>query len=120
MWYERDIHSEAVISAVFCELFTATSAVNALNQVGFEDSDVELVGILAGGLPDLTGFLYETGVPPEHTSYYAACLEDGGALVIVHARQLARKKKALAVLKQQGGTFAPTADQAVAKTSPRS
>lgn len=107
MWNGPSIDSEAVISAVFCELFTATNAVRALNQVGFDDSDVEVVGILAGRVPDLTGFLYETGLPLEHTSYYRACLEDGGVLVIVRARQLARKKKARAVLKQQGGTFAP-------------
>jgi len=112
-----NIESEAVISAVFCELFTATNAVRALNQIGFEDCDVEVVGILSGRVPDLTGFLYETGVPLEHTSYYRACLEDGGVLVIVRAHQLARKKKALAVLKQQGGTFA---HEAVSGTATRS
>ena len=105
MW--PNIDSEVVISAVFCELFTATNAVRALNQVGFEDIDVEVVGILAGRVPDLTGFFYETGVPLEHFSYYRACLEDGGVLVIVHARRLARKRKALAVLKQQGGALLP-------------
>jgi hypothetical protein len=117
---EPNIDSGAVISAIFCELFTATNAVRALNQVGFEDSDVEVVGILAGRVPDLTDFLYETGLPLEHTSYYRACLEDGGVLVIVHARQLARKKKALAVLKQQGGTFAPAAHKALSGTAKRS
>ena len=120
MWNGPNIDSEAVISAVFCELFTATNAVRALNQVGFEDSDVEVVGILAGRVPDLTGFLYETGVPLEHTPFYRACLDEGGVLVIVRAPQLARKNKALAVLTQEGGTFAPAAREAASGTSTRS
>ena len=108
MWFRPRTDSEAVISALFCELFTAVNALQALNEAGLEDSDLELIGVLAGGIPDLTGFLSKTGVPGEHAAYYQTCFEDGGVLILVHARQPALQKKALAVLKEQGGTVAPS------------
>lgn len=107
MWNGHDNDSDVVISAAFCELFTATNAIKALNQVGFEDNDVELFGVLAGHMPDLTHFLRQKGVPLEHALYYQACFEEGGLLVMVHARRSARQKTAVAVLKQLGGIFAP-------------
>ena len=88
-------------------LFTAAKAIKALNQSGFEDSDVELVGVLAG-LPDLTWLSRDLGIPLEHALYYQACCEYGAVLVMVRARQVARTKTALAVLRQQGGVLAPT------------
>jgi hypothetical protein len=108
MWNKQPSNSELIISAAFYDLFTAASAIKALNEMGFEDHDLDLVAVLAGCLPELTWFFHEAGVPPEQASYYQACFEDGGALVIVRARQLSRKNAALAVLKQRGGDFAPT------------
>jgi hypothetical protein len=100
-------NSEVVIGAVFYELFTAAKAVKALNQVGFEDSDVELVGVLAG-MPDLSWLSRDMGMPLEHAQYYESCCEDGAVLVMVRARRLTSTMTALAVLRQQGGVLAPT------------
>jgi hypothetical protein len=100
-------NSEVVIGAVFYELFTAAKAIKALNQVGFEDSDVELVGVLAG-MPDLSWLSRDMGMPVEHAQYYESCCEDGAVLVMVRARRLTSTMTALAVLQQQGGVLAPT------------
>jgi hypothetical protein len=108
MWNKQPGNSELVISAAFYDLFTAASAIKALNEMGFEDRDLDLVAVLAGGPPELTWFFHAAGVPLEQASYYQACFEDGGALVIVHAGPLRRKHAALAVLKQRGGDFAPS------------
>jgi len=118
MLKEQGGNSEMVISAVFCEPFTAADAIKALNQVGFEDSDIDLVGLLAGSLPNLTWLCREVGVPLEQALYYQTCFEDGGVLLIVRAQQLARKKTALTVLKQQGGIFPPTILDQFSKSFP--
>ena len=107
MWNKQPGNSEVVISAAFYDLFTATSAIKALNEMGFEDRDLDLVAFLAGCQSELTWFFDEAGVPREHASYYQSCFEDGGALVIVRACQSRRKNAALAVLKARGGDFAP-------------
>lgn len=106
MWNKHPGNSEVVISAAFYDLFTAASAIKALNEMGFEDCDLDLVAFLAGCQPELSCFFDEAGVPREHASYYQSCFEDGGALVIVRASQLSRKN-AVAVLKERGGEFAP-------------
>ena len=108
MWNKQTGNSEAVISAAFYDLFTATSAIKALNEMGFEDCDLDLVAFLAGYKSELSWFFDEAGVPREQASYYRTCFEDGGALVIVRACQLRRKNAAVAVLKERGGDFAPT------------
>ena len=107
MWNKQTHNSELVISAAFYDLFTAASAIQALNEMGFEDHDLDLVAVLAGYQPELTWFFHEAGVPAEHASYYQSCFEDGGALVIVRACQSSRKNAALAVLKERGGELAP-------------
>jgi hypothetical protein len=108
MWNKQTHNSELVISAAFYDLFNAASAIQALNEIGFEDRDLDLIAVLAGGrLPELTWFFREAGVPAEHASYYQSCFEEGGAVVIVRACQRSRKNAALAVLKQRGGDLAP-------------
>jgi len=107
MWNRQPGNAEVVISAAFYDLFTATSAIRALNELGFEDCDLDLVAFLAGSQPELSWLFDEAGVPREHASYYESCFEDGGALVIVRACQPRRKNAAMAVLKARGGDFAP-------------
>jgi hypothetical protein len=107
MWNKQRGNSEVVVSAAFYDLFTAASAIKALNEMGFEDCDLDLIAFLAGCQPEISCFFEEAGVPREHASYYQACFEDGGALVIVRACQSRRKNVAFAVLKERGGDFAP-------------
>ncbi|HEX6805589.1 MAG TPA: hypothetical protein VF133_18055 [Terriglobales bacterium] len=100
--------SETVISAAFGDLFTAGSAIEALTQAGFGENDVELVGVLHGQLPNLSRLCNHMGMPAEHASYYQACFEDGGVLLVVRAYQRSRSHTALAVLRQCGGVLPPT------------
>lgn len=97
-----------VISAGFCDLFNAESAIRALAQAGFADSDLELIGILTGRIANLIGFCQSIGIPFEHALYYQACFEDGGALLTVRTRQRSRKQAALALLREHGGIFPPS------------
>lgn len=97
-----------VVTAAFGELFTAANAVQALNQVGFEDRDISMVGMLAGSHLNLMGFCEHIGVPVAHAMYYEDSLEDGGVLLIVRASKLSMKRTALAVLNQQGGLIPPS------------
>jgi hypothetical protein len=39
------------VIGVFCEVFSAADAVRALNASGFEDDDIELIGVLSGRAP---------------------------------------------------------------------
>ena len=99
---------QAIVSAAFCDLFMAGNAVEALTQAGFAESDLELVGVLDGHLPSLKGFCCNLGVPAEHASYYQACFEDGGALLVVRTHQRTDSQAALALLRLCGGIFPPT------------
>jgi hypothetical protein len=107
MWNRQPGNSEVVVSAAFYDLFTAVSAIKALNEMGFEDRDLDLIAFLAGCQPELSCFFDEAGVPREQASYYQSCFEDGGALVIVRTCQSRRKNAARAVLRERGGDFAP-------------
>jgi hypothetical protein len=101
-------NSETLIVAGFHEVFTAANAIRALNQVGFEDDDIGMVGVLAGPFADLTCFCRDIGVPAEHALYYENSFEDGGVLLLVRARESFMKKTALAVLNAKGGILPPT------------
>jgi len=101
-------NSEILISAGFYEIFTAANAVRALNQVGFEDKDIGMVGVLNGPASELSGFCRDLGLPIEHALYYQTSLEDGGVLLLVRARESFMKKTALAVLNAKGGILPPT------------
>jgi hypothetical protein len=107
MLKESGSSSESVITVGFYEPFTAVNAIHELNQVGFEDDDIGMVGVLAGPMADLTGLCQAIGVPREHARYYQTSFEDGGVLLIVRARELVMKKTALAVLNEKGGIFPP-------------
>jgi len=107
MLKEPSSSSESVVTAGFYEPFTAVNAIRALNQVGFEDDDIGMVGVFAGPVTDLTRFCQAIGVPREHARYYQTSFEDGGVLLIVRARELGMKKTALAVLNENGGIFPP-------------
>lgn len=99
---------EMLITAGFYEPFTAANAIEALNQLGFEDADIGMVGLLDAPDTDLTWFWQAIGVPLEHALYYQSSFEDGGLLLIVRARESMMKKTVLAVLYEHGGMIPPT------------
>lgn len=104
-------NSEIVVSAGFYEVFTAANAIRALNQVGFEDDDIGMIGVLTGPSLDLTRFCDDIGLPLEHAKYYQTSFEDGGVLLLVRARESFMEKTALAVLNAKGGILPPATQQ---------
>ena len=104
---ENTTGTEFVVTAWFCEPFAAASAIRALTQVGFDDADIELVGVLGGSIPNLP-WLCSMGVPAEQAWYYQSCFEDGGVLLFVPTAQYIKRQIAMAVLEQQGGILPPT------------
>jgi hypothetical protein len=108
MLQERNNDQELLVTAGFYEAFTAASAIRALNQVGFPDDDIGMVGLLAGPPTSLVCFCEAIGVPQEHASYYSNSFEDGGILLIVRTRKLSMKEAALAILNEKGGILPPT------------
>lgn len=105
MFWTRKNDESAWVTSVFCELSSAAGAVRALNASGFEDDDIELIGVLSGTVPDLTVVLGGLGIPYSHAEYYNACFEHGAVLVIVKTLPLDRRKAALKLLRQHGGHF---------------
>jgi hypothetical protein len=103
-WTKDNAPTEWVIG-VFCEVFSAADAVRALNASGFEDDDIELIGVLSGRAPDLEMVLLGMGIPASHADYCNACFEHGAVLVSVRTLPTHRRKIALKLLKQHGGTL---------------
>ncbi len=107
MLKETTHNSETLITAGFYEIFTAANAIQALNQVGFHDDDIGMVGVLAGPVVDIAGFCRDLGLPREHALYYQTSFEEGGVLLLVRARESFMKQTALAVLNAKGGILPP-------------
>ena len=105
MFRNSNREPETLVAGVFCEPFSAADAVRALNDSGFEDHDIDLIGILSGRAPDLSWFLVGMGVPPAETEYYNTCMENGGVLVLVRTLASYRRSLARRVLRRHGGTF---------------
>ena len=99
--------SDTLVTAGFYEPFTAAGAIKALSEVGFEDGDITMLGMLAGSLSNLTEVYEAIGLPLAHALYYQNSFEDGGLLLIVRARELEMKETALAVLNARGAHFPP-------------
>jgi hypoxanthine-guanine phosphoribosyltransferase len=100
--------SEVLVSAGFYEVFTAANAIRELKQVGFEDDDIHMVGVLAGPVTGLARLCRDIGLPAQHALYYETSFDDGGVLLVVRARESFMKKTAQAVLNAKGGILPPT------------
>jgi hypothetical protein len=81
------ITSQPVIAALFWELSSLGSAIEALLQTGFTDADIEAVGVLSGSAFDVTDFLESVGLPRVDAVYYSDCLQDGAVLLIIRTPQ---------------------------------
>ena len=107
MFGEPGCSSDILVTAGFYEVFTAANAIKALNQVGFEDDDIGMIGVLAGPSADLSRFCHDIGLPREHALYYQSSFEDGGVLLLVRARESFMIETALVVLSEKGGILPP-------------
>lgn len=96
------ITSRPVITALFWELSSVGSAIEALLHTGFTDADIEAVGVLSGSEVDVTGFLDSVGLPRVDASYYNDCLQDGAVLLIVRAHHQ-KGHTAAEVVSRHGG-----------------
>ena len=93
------------VTSIFFELSSAAGAVRALNTNGFHDQDIELIGVLSGRAPDLGAVLLQMGIPAHYRDYYNACFEHGAVLLSVRTLPSDRRKVALKLLRQYGGSF---------------
>ena len=99
----KEASSPPLVTAVFCEMFSAADAVRALGHNGFDEQDIEIIGVLSGHAPDLSWFLVGMGIPVHHAKYYNARFEDGAFLVLVRTFPVHKKQIARRVLKRFGG-----------------
>ena len=95
------------MTALFWELSSLGSAIEALLQTGLRDADIEAVGALSGSALDFTGFLDGLGVPMADAIYYGDCLQDGGVLLIIHTHHRTRRTAAEVVCRH-GGMLPPS------------
>jgi hypothetical protein len=94
-----------LVTGIFWEAFNAVSAVTALLSIGFADTDVDAVGVLAGKPPDLRGFLASEGVPQADASRYNDCFQEGAFLLLVRAHPGAQRA-AINIIQTHGGVHA--------------
>lgn len=98
---------QPLITAVFWELSSLGSAIEALLHTGFTDSDIEAVGVLSGTPFDITGFLDSVGLSRTDAIYYNECLQDGAVLLIIRTHHL-KRRTAVEVVWRHGGMLPPS------------
>ena len=108
MWNPQNRKSATVVSAIFSDLFSVGSALERLGCVGFDRTDVEVIAVLSGRLPDLSSLFYSMGVSRDQVSYCLECFEDGGALLVVRTRNIIHRQVVLGIVRQHGGIVPPT------------
>jgi hypothetical protein len=104
----QGISAETPVTGIFWEAFSAGSAVTALLSIGFAESDIHAVGVLAGRAPDLSKFLVNIGIPFVDATYYNNCFQDGAVLLIIRPQLPYDKRVALEVIRRHGGIFPPS------------
>lgn len=97
---------QALITGLFCEMFSAAGAVKELTDRGFADTEIDLIGVLNGSVTDLSRLLRRAGVPAEEVELYSDCFEHGAVLVMVRTLPAQEWRIARHVLKRHGGIFA--------------
>jgi hypothetical protein len=94
------------VSSLFWDGFEAAQAIADLAQSGFSSEDVSALGTLTGRIPHLDRCLLAMGLTPSESAYFAECFDDGGVLLVVHARKLERRNVAARLLRRHGGLMA--------------
>jgi hypothetical protein len=106
---DQNIITQALVTAIFWEAFSAGSAVAALLGIGFADSDIDAIGVLTGRPPDLSDFLTSIGVPRSDASYYNDCFQDGAVLLLIRTQPWAQQI-AVEIVRKHGGLLAPNSE----------
>jgi len=101
------ITSQPLITAVFWELSSVGSAIEALLRTGFTDADIEAVGLLSGCAFDVTGFLDSVGLSRVDAIYYNDCLQDGAVLLMIRTHHR-KRNTAVEVVWRYGGMLPPS------------
>jgi len=107
------IPSPPLITALFWELSSLGSAIEALLQTGFTDAEIEALGVLSGSAFDVSGFLENAGVSRANAIYYNDCLQDGAVLLIVRTHHW-KQHTAVEVLWRHGGMLPEREQRSVA------
>lgn len=91
-------------TGVFCEPFSAGSAIAALLESGFSELDIQAVGVLEGHGQAAEEMLLASGISCHDATLYSELFEDGALLVIVRLDEKGAKHQvATDVLKKHGG-----------------
>jgi|SRR5215469_7451065 len=101
------VTSQPLITAVFWELSSVGSTIEALLRSGFTDADIDAVGVLSGSAFDFTRFLDSVGVPRVDALYYNDCLQDGAVLLIIRTHHR-KRQTAAEVVWRHGGMLPPS------------
>jgi hypothetical protein len=94
------------VSSLFWDGFEAARAIADLAQSGFSSEDVSAFGTLTGRIPHLDRCLLAMGLTPSESAYFAECFDEGGVLLVVHARKLEQSNVAARLLRRRGGLMA--------------
>lgn len=101
------ITSPPLMIAVFWDLSSLGSTIEALLHTGFTDADIEAVGVLSGSPFDITGFLDSVGLSRMDAIYYNECLQDGAVLLIIRTHHR-KRRAAVEVVWRHGGMLPPS------------
>jgi hypothetical protein len=94
----------SITTGIFCEPFSAGSAIAALLESGFSELDIQAVGVLEGHGPAAEEMLLASGISCEDATLYGELFEDGALLVVVRLDEEGIKQQvATDVLKKHGG-----------------
>ena len=73
MFGEPGSNSPMLVTGIFCEPFSAASAIAGLLRSGFADHDIQAVGVLEGHAPAVSEFLLAIGLPSDVAAFYSEC-----------------------------------------------
>lgn len=99
-----DTNPRSITTGIFCEPFSAGSAIAALVESGFSELDIQAVGVLEGHGRAAEEMLLASGLSRDDATLYSELFEDGALLVMVRLDQEGTKHRvATDVLKKHGG-----------------
>jgi len=99
-------NSKLHVSSLFWDGFEAAQAIADLAQSGFSSEDVSAFRTLTGRIPHLDRCLLAMGLTPSESTYFAEYFDEGGVLLVVHARKLEQRNVAAHLLRRRGRLMA--------------
>ncbi len=105
MLNRQDAGLDELVIGLFWDTFAAADVIRDLIAIGFEDSQIGLLGILGRAAPNLRPFLSSIGLPSEFAAYCNAECEDGALLLSIHMRPSQLRSDAVQILRNHGAVF---------------